>query len=65
MEFDMGGFIYYFILGLDIIQICFIMVYKMKIVDVKYSGGEFKEFVLDFMLGDLDIMVIKVLFKFY
>ncbi|EOX3355320.1 DUF945 family protein [Vibrio cholerae] len=64
-EFDMGGFTYHFTSGLDTTQTRFTTAHKMKIADAKYSGGEFKEFALDFTLGDLDTTATKALSKLY
>lgn len=65
IEFDMGGFSYDFTSGLDAAQTRFTTAHKMKIADAQYSGGEFKNFALDFTLGDLDTAATKALSKLY
>ncbi|ENM5741574.1 DUF945 family protein [Vibrio metoecus] len=64
-EFDMDGFSYHFTSGLDGTQTRFTTAHQMKVANAKYSDGEFKDFALDFTLGDLDATATKALSALY
>ncbi|ENM5767446.1 TPA: DUF945 family protein [Vibrio mimicus] len=64
-EFDVDGVTYHFTSALDATQTRFTTAHQMKIANAKYSEGEFKDFALDFTLGDLDAAATKALSKLY
>ncbi|EEZ00399.1 hypothetical protein VOA_000457 [Vibrio sp. RC586] len=64
-EFDVDGFTYHFTSALDGTQTRFTTAHQMKVANAKYSEGEFKDFALDFTLGDLDTAATTALSKLY
>ncbi|MGL4829288.1 MAG: DUF945 family protein [Vibrio sp.] len=64
-ELDVDGFTYHFTSALDGTQTRFTTAHQMKVANAKYSEGEFKDFALDFTLGDLDTVATKALSQLY